>query len=417
MGALIERYRQVRALSLALTAGLTDEDQCLQSMADASPTKWHLAHTTWFFETFVLEPHEPEFAPHHPRYRYLFNSYYNTVGEQLPRPRRGLLSRPAVAEVRRYREAVDRRIEALLASSSGSAVARILEIGLNHEQQHQELLVTDIKHALAQNPLAPALVDPPLASSTAAAPESPAPFVTFEGGEHEIGHAGEGFCFDNERPRHTVLLRPFALASRPVTWGEYVQFMADGGYDDPALWLSDGWSWAQTEGARAPLYVQKDAASDARSYTLAGVRELDPAEPATHLSFYEADAFARWAGKRLPTEAEWEVAAAVTRAGEGGADLLDADRLHPRPVGGGDGIRGLIGGVWEWTASPYVGYPGYRPPAGAVGEYNGKFMCNQLVLRGGSCATPRGHVRISYRNFFPPDARWQFSGLRLADDP
>ncbi|MDH5672070.1 MAG: ergothioneine biosynthesis protein EgtB [Myxococcales bacterium] len=414
--SLRERFVAVRAVTERLAARLTVEDQCLQSMPDASPTKWHRAHTTWFFETFILERWQPGFRPFDPSFRMLFNSYYNAVGEQYPRPQRGLLSRPGVAEVGEYRRAVDAAIEALLAARGDEPELRsLIEVGLSHEEQHQELLVTDIKHALARSPLRPAIVKSaePLAAAAASPPALE--YCDFEGGAHAIGHDGkaqpQAFHFDNERPRHRVWLEPYHIACRPVSVGEYLQFIADGGYHEPSLWLSDGWAEQRRHDRSAPLYWQLEADGRASSYTLAGQRPLVPSEPACHLSYYEADAFARWAGKRLPTEAEWEVAA------ERGlipvaSDHLDAERLHPRTM-----IRAAHrGGVWEWTMSPYVAYPGYRAPVGAVGEYNGKFMCNQVVLRGGSCASPAGHVRTSYRNFFYPDARWQFSGLRLAGD-
>jgi ergothioneine biosynthesis protein EgtB len=386
------------------------EDYGLQSMPDCSPPKWHIAHTTWFFETFVLADNEPGFRPHHPQFRYLFNSYYEAVGERWPRPARGLLSRPTVAEVYEYRRVVDERMVALLDSLDEQALARletVIELGLNHEQQHQELLLTDLKHAFGLNPLRPAYA--PAADAPPAGAASPLRWEEHAHGVREIGFAESGFAFDNESPRHRQFLEGFAIASRPVTAGEYLAFIEDGGYERPDFWLSDGWTARQRNVWSAPLYWERDAGGWA-VFTLRGLRPLDPAEPVCHVSYYEADAFARWAGARLPTEFEWEVTA---RPRDVRGNLLDARHFHPAPD---DGRGQWFGDVWEWTASPYAAYPGYRPAAGALGEYNGKFMCNQMVLRGGSCATPAGHVRPTYRNFFPPDARWQFSGLRLARD-
>jgi len=400
---LATRYRAVRARTEHLAAPLEPEDYQLQSMPDCSPPKWHLAHTTWFFETFLLAPHEPGHRPHHPRYGYLFNSYYDAVGDRWPRPARGLLSRPTVAEVYAYRRAVDERMLALLHSADEAtfaAFAPVLELGLNHEEQHQELLLTDLKHALGLNPLWPAYA----AAVTTPAVPTPLTWDRHPSEVRRFGHAGPGFAFDNEGPRHRAFVAAFEIASRPVTNGEFLAFVADGGYDRPELWLSDGWAARQRAGWRVPLHWHPD---DRAIFTLHGMRPLDPDEAVCHVSFYEADAYARWAGARLPTEFEWETAAGP-RPVRG--NFLDSGRLHPS--GGGS----IYGDVWVWTASPYVAYPGYRPAAGALGEYNGKFMCNQLVLRGGSCVTPPGHVRPTYRNFFPPDARWQFSGLRLARD-
>ncbi len=401
--ALAARYREVRRLSERLCEPLQVEDYGLQSMPDCSPPKWHLAHTTWFFETFVLADHEPNFQPHHPQFRTLFNSYYEAVGDRWPRPARGLLSRPTVAEVYAYRRAVDERMARVL-ERAASAVAPLVELGLNHEQQHQELLLTDLKHAFGSNPLHPAYMPPGLAAPAAATPQR---WEAHEAGVRSIGFTGAGFAFDNESPRHRTFVESFEIAARPVTAGEFLAFVEDGGYDRPTLWLSDGWAARQRNGWTAPLYWERTA--DGWSiFTLRGARPLDPTEPVCHVSYYEADAFARWAGARLPTEAEWEIA---VRGRDVGGSFLDSGRFHPAPdTGGGQ----FFGDVWEWTASPYTAYPGYRPAAGALGEYNGKFMCNQLVLRGGSCVTPAGHVRPTYRNFFPPDARWQFSGIRLA---
>jgi ergothioneine biosynthesis protein EgtB len=387
-GALARRYRAVRAASLALAEPLSAEDCALQSMPDASPVKWHLAHTSWYFETFALEPALPGYRPFEPEFRVLFNSYYNAVGPQYARPQRGLLTRPALAEVLAYREHVDRHMLALLADGK-HALDEVILLGTHHEQQHQELILTDVKHLLAQNPLAPIYSES--AAHPARADEREMRFVAFPSGVREIGHRGGGFAFDNEGPRHRVFLEPFALASRPVTNREYLAFLDAGGYRDPEPWLSDGWAAVQRGDWEAPLYWQRRG--DAWwTFTLGGLRELALDEPVVHVSFYEADAFARWAGARLPTEMEWEVGAS------------DA------------GLTQLFGDVWQWTRSAYAPYPGYAPPAGALGEYNGKFMSNQIVLRGGSCATPADHVRASYRNFFYPDARWQFSGIRLARD-
>jgi ergothioneine biosynthesis protein EgtB len=405
--ALAARYRVTRARTERLSAPLELEDYQLQSMPDCSPPKWHLAHTAWFFETFVLAPHEPGFRPYEPQFGYLFNSYYDAVGDRWPRPARGLLSRPTVAEVYAYRRAVDERMLALIGSADDRTLATIVpvaEIGLNHEEQHQELLLTDIKHAFGLNPLRPRYAPPgeePRADAT------PAEWEYHAEGVRWVGHDGSGFAFDNEGPRHRAIFAAFEVASRPVNNGEYLCFVEDDGYERPELWLSDGWASRQRAGWSAPLHWQRDGSGFAL-FTLRGMRPLDPAEPVCHLSYYEADAYARWAGARLPTEFEWEIAAGPREAS---GNFLDSGRLHPANSG-----NSFYGDVWVWTASPYVAYPGYRPATGALGEYNGKFMCNQMVLRGGSCATPAGHVRPTYRNFFPPDARWQFSGLRLAKD-
>jgi ergothioneine biosynthesis protein EgtB len=410
-----ERYAAVRRLTEALAAPLSPEDQTLQSMPDASPTKWHRAHTTWFFETFVLQPHAATYRPFHPAYGYLFNSYYETVGPRHPRPARGLLSRPSKAEIAAYRVHVDAAMERLIATAPEPLLHEflpLLELGLNHEEQHQELILMDIKHALSLNPLQPAYAAPRPAERRAAPAVS---FVAVAGGLCEIGHAGTDFAFDNEAPRHKVFVAPFRLASRLVSCEEYAGFIADGGYRRPELWLSEGWATVQRDAWTAPLYWQfEDGAWSL--FTLHGRRSLDGAEPVCHVSYFEADAFARWAGRRLPTEAEWEVAAAragVTLAG----NLLDRGIYHPVAAHAEDGpLAQMIGVVWEWTQSPYMAYPGFRPSAGAVGEYNGKFMVNQMVLRGGAAVTPAGHVRISYRNFFPAAARWAFGGIRLAED-
>lgn len=410
--ALLARYRTVRGQTEDLCATLEPEDFVLQAMPDASPTKWHLAHTTWFFETFVLAELRPDYRHALKDANYLFNSYYNAVGERIARDRRGMLSRPTVAEVQGYRAEVDRRMEDALASASGDALRRVertVTLGFNHEQQHQELLLTDIKAAFGANPIRPAFREgaPPPVSTPPALQR-----IDAEGGICSLGHRGQGFAFDNELPRHRVYLEPFALDSRLATNAEYLAFLDDGGYDRPEFWLSDGWAARTARNWTAPLYWER-VRSEWMTFTLWGLRPVAEAEPVVHLSFYEADAFARWSGARLPTEAEWETVAADVRV-EG--NLLESGRFHPcaSPGTGGGQPAQLYGDVWEWTASPYVAYPGYRPATGALGEYNGKFMCNQMVLRGGSCATPSSHVRATYRNFFPPDARWQFSGARLA---
>ena len=430
--ALTRRFEDVRAQTLQLVAPLSEADCQVQSMPDASPAKWHLAHTTWFFETFLLERFEPGFEPFDPAFRVLFNSYYQGVGDQHPRPQRGLITRPGLAEVKAYRARVDQQIAALLARHHDEAtrteLGTLLDLGLQHEQQHQELLLTDIKHLLSCNPTHP--VYHPQWPLAAVAPQ-PLRWCAFDGGVTEIGHDGRGFAFDNETPRHRTLLQPYALASRLVTHGEWLDFMSDGGYTDPRWWMAAGWDWVRAQRIEAPLYWQRqgDPAQHGgwTNFTLHGRVPIDPHTPVVHISWFEADAYARWRGAqddlpiRLPTEAEWEHAAHSLGApwAEGG-NFLESQALHPMPLARNEppdrGPRQMGGDVWEWTASPYTAYPGYRPWAGAVGEYNGKFMVNQMVLRGGSCATPRDHIRPSYRNFFPTDARWQFSGLRLAKD-
>ncbi|HUY21752.1 MAG TPA: ergothioneine biosynthesis protein EgtB [Acidimicrobiales bacterium] len=402
---LAARYRQVRDVTEELAGPLSPEDQTVQSMPDVSPTKWHRAHTSWFFETFLLEPQLHDYRPFHPAYAYLFNSYYEGVGARYPRPRRGVVSRPGVAEVAEYRAHVDEAMAHLLGEDRAPEVDDLVDLGLHHEQQHQELLLMDIKHVLSCNPLQPAY-----ATVTVGPPRSarPAAWIEHPGGLTDVGHTGDGFGFDNEFPRHTTHLQPFALADRPITCGEWLAFMDDDGYHRPDLWLSDGWATAQAEGWDAPLYWFR-VVDDWWLFTLGGPQLVDPAEPVCHVSYYEADAFARWAGGRLPTEAEWEVVAS-RHAPEG--NFLDRSVLHPRPTGG----PSLFGDVWQWTSSAYSPYPGFRPAKGAVGEYNGKFMVNQYVLRGGCCVTPWDHIRTTYRNFFPPSARWPFAGLRLARD-
>jgi len=416
IAAVIDRFESVRRDSESLAARLTAEDQAIQSMPDVSPTKWHLAHTTWFFETFILARLDPAYRIFDPAFAYLFNSYYEAVGPRHPRPQRGLLSRPTVDVVGAYRDHVTAAMSRFIAQAGAEAwgeAAPLVELGLHHEQQHQELMLMDIKHVFSVNPLEPAYQAPqPIAAAAAAVP----PRVEFAGGLVEIGHDGPAFAFDNETPRHKVWLEPFALAARPVSCGEYREFIADGGYDRAEFWLSDGWATVQEQAWRAPLYWRCDD-GEWSLFTLSGRRRLQPDEPVCHVSFYEADAFAKWTGKRLPTEAEWEAAAVgLPVAG----NFADRNLYHPAPDAGppsnGLGLRQMFGDVWEWTASPYSAYPRFRAAAGAVGEYNGKFMCNQLVLRGGAAVTPAGHVRPTYRNFFPPAARWAFGGLRLAED-
>jgi len=407
--ALARAYDAVRAQTEALAAPLSPEDCALQSMPDASPVKWHLAHTTWFFETFVLGE-RPGFRAFDPAFRVLFNSYYVGVGDRHPRPERGLLSRPDLSTVRSYRAHVDAAMRALLARDAGGDAAARIELGLNHEQQHQELILTDLKHLFSRNPAAPVY-----RAGWPLAPVRPrrAEWIGYDGGLDEFGQAGDGFAFDNERPRHRVYVEPFALASRPVTHGEFAAFVDDGGYRRPELWLSAGWDVVAARGWTAPLYWEREDHAWT-TFTLHGRAAIDAHTPMCHLSFFEADAYARWAGARLPTEFEWELAARDLPV-EG--NLLESGALHPMPLDGDTppGIPAqLYGDVWEWTRSDYGPYPGYAPAEGALGEYNGKFMAGQYVLRGGSCATPRSHLRATYRNFFPPDARWQFSGLRLA---
>jgi ergothioneine biosynthesis protein EgtB len=412
--AAAARFAEVRATSLALAEGLSEADQTVQSMPDASPTKWHLAHTTWFFETFVLAPNQPGYKPYDPRFGYLFNSYYEQAGPRHPRPQRGLLTRPSAAEIVSYRHHVDDAMGAFLTGTEiAPALADLIELGLHHEQQHQELLLTDILHMLAQNPLRPAYRQ--AITSTSSRRARGPDWRSYDGGIFSIGSAGEGFAFDCERPRHEVLVQPFRLATRAVTNREWQEFMADGGYCSATLWLSDGWATVNREGWQAPLYwEQRDGAW--WSMTLHGLRPVDEGAPVCHVSYFEADAFARWAGKRLPTEAEWEIAAASRPVA---GNTLGRGALRPLPAAdvGADGQPvQMFGDVWEWTSSGYGAYPGFRTAEGAVGEYNGKFMCGQYVLRGGSCATPEGHIRRTYRNFFYPHQRWQFMGLRLAED-
>jgi ergothioneine biosynthesis protein EgtB len=401
---LTQRFLDVRATTDKLSSRLSAEDQTPQSMPDASPAKWHRAHTTWFFEEFLLRP-DPSYTEYDPSYRYLFNSYYEAVGPRHPRPQRGLVTRPGVADIARYREYVqDALIRALEAGRLDEKAQELVELGCNHEQQHQELLLMDIKHLFSTQSFAPVYVERPLDEHTL--PSMPQAWRSVSGGVVEIGHDGHGFAFDNEGPRHRVLLEDFVIAERAVTVGEWLEFMADGGYRRADLWLSDGWACVQREGWDAPAYWNEDDGTWTM-FTLCGRRPVVPSEPACHVSFYEADAFARWAGARLPTEFEWE--AAARQRPELRGQLLDPDRVHPGVAG-----SAMVGDVWEWTASAYLPYPRFEPAGGAVGEYNGKFMCDQHVLRGACAATPIGHERLTYRNFFPAYARWAFSGLRLA---
>ena len=406
---LAARFAAVRDCTLALAAPLGDEDCCAQSMADASPVKWHLAHTTWFFETFVLEKYQKNFRPFQPAFRVLFNSYNNGVGDKHPRPQRGMLTRPPLALVREYRADVGARMtDAIAGHAQDPAFRELVELGMNHEQQHQELILTDLKHLLSLNPLAPVYR---ASRAGAVSPHPPLAWIKFEGGIIDIGAVPGTFCFDNELPRHRQYLNAYALGSRLTTNGEFLAFIEGGGYRDAGLWLSEGWDWVRSRDIEHPLYWSQEG--DIWSeFTLAGTRTLDPGLPVSHVSYFEADAYARWAGARLPTEAEWEHAAATHRIS---GNFADDGPLHPF-ASAQDGLAQLFGGVWEWTQSAYAPYPGYRPAPGAIGEYNGKFMVNQYVLRGGSCATPAGHIRASYRNFFPATARWQFSGIRLAKD-
>jgi ergothioneine biosynthesis protein EgtB len=402
----IAAYETVRRTTERLCAPLATEDYVVQAMPDVSPAKWHLAHTTWFFETFLLKRSLSGYQPLDPRYHFLFNSYYNAVSPQHARPARGHLSRPTVDEIYAYRAHVDKAMVALV-GGGGREIDALVALGLHHEQQHQELLLTDIKYNLAVNPLRPAYL--PLDIPRASAPGSPQWIE--RAGAVMVGNDGDGFAFDNERPRHPCHLAPYRLASRLVTSGEYLGFMEAGGYGDPALWLSDGWNTVQAAGWQAPLYWERrDGAW--WTYTLAGPRPVDAHAPVAHVSYYEADAFARWAGRRLPTEQEWEHAAEALPVR---GNLQERAVFEPLGADGG-GLTQVFGDVWEWTQSAYLPYPGFRPLGGDVGEYNGKFMVNQMVLRGGSCATPASHIRATYRNFFPPHARWQFSGIRLAED-
>ncbi len=411
----VERYKSVRNFTEHLCEPLVSEDYVIQSMPDVSPTKWHLAHVSWFFETFLLFPAVPDYKSLHPKYAYLFNSYYNTLGERHSRPKRGLISRPTVEETYAYRRYVDERVLELLEKLDERRLAEfapIITLGLHHEQQHQELIVTDVKHVLSGDPLYPIYrAREPVSVSSV----PPVEWVSFPEGIYWIGHEGDGFAFDNEGPRHRQFVQSFQLASRLVTNGEYLAFMEDSGYENPLLWLSEGWATVQQEEWKAPLYWEK---RDGRWWmmTLSGLREVDPAEPVCHVSYFEADAYARWADARLPTEAEWEVAAQDVPI-EG--NFVESGLYHPAPLNASstDGkLAQMYGDVWEWTQSSYAPYPNFKPGPGAIGEYNGKFMCNQYVLRGGSCATSLSHIRSTYRNFFPSNAQWQFMGIRLAKE-
>jgi ergothioneine biosynthesis protein EgtB len=408
---LLQRYGEVRQTTERLAAPLSAEDQTVQTVPEVSPTKWHRAHVTWFFETFVLGQYATGYVPFHPAYAYIFNSYYEAVGARHPRPERGLLSRPGISEIAQYRAHVDAAMSSLLAGPAQPGLSELVTLGLHHEQQHQELLLMDIKHVLSKNPLHPAYVATESPGAGIAPPK--AGWIEHNGGEVEIGHSGRGFGFDNEFPRHTVYLTPFALADRPVTCGEWLEFMEADGYARPEFWLSDGWAVVNAERWQAPLYWFRDPerADGWLQFTLGGVHPVDPDEPICHVSYYEADAFAHWTGLRLPTEGEWETVGADVGEGD---NFLSGDPAHPRPA---LSDNAMFGDVWEWTSSAYSPYPGFRAAPGAVGEYNGKFMVSQYVLRGGSCATPSGHLRPTYRNFFPPGSRWAFSGVRLARDP
>ena len=416
MTPLLEQYRAVRSFTEKICVPLQPEDYVIQSMPDASPAKWHLAHTSWFFETFLLKPHQASYNSPHPQYDFLFNSYYNTIGERHCRPKRGLISRPTVEDTYAYRAYVDTHMATLLSEADAETLATIeplLTLGLHHEQQHQELMVTDLKHLFFDNPLCPVYLprrDPPVA------PVSALEWIGFPEGLREIGWDGSAFAFDNELPRHKEYLPAFALGSRLVTNGEYREFIEAGGYERPEFWLSEGWNVAQSAGWSAPL-CWWNRKGEWLEFTLAGMEPLRQDVPVCHVSLFEADAYARWAGARLATEAEWETASAtVPLCG----NFAESGRFHPAPLNTADEHSGqlsqMFGDLWEWTRSQYTPYPGYAPPPGALGEYNGKFMCNQFVLRGGSCATSHSHMRPTYRNFFPPDARWQFTGIRLAKD-
>jgi ergothioneine biosynthesis protein EgtB len=413
---LIERFRQVRDFSTRLCRGLQPEDCVVQSMPDVSPTKWHLAHTTWFFETFVVKVWIQRYRSEVPQYAYLFNSYYNAAGDMHRRDLRGLISRPTVQETYVYRQSIDECVVGLLKDADEKLLGEIepvMILGINHEQQHQELLITDIKHVFAQNPLYPVFEQ--TEREVVHSKVAPLHFIDFDEATIEIGHEGDSFSYDNEGPRHRALVGAFALANRPITNGEYLNFIEAGGYRRSEFWLSLGWATVQEQRWQAPLYwVKRDG--EWWNFTLSGFRPVEPSEPVTHVSYFEADAYANWDGARLPTEFEWERASADVPI-EG--NFVDTQRFHPAPApqGNGGGLQQMFGDVWEWTRSSYSPYPGYRAAPGALGEYNGKFMCNQYVLRGGSCATSLDHIRPTYRNFFQPEKRWQFTGIRLARDP
>jgi len=415
--SLTQFYKTVREFSQTLAEPLEIEDYVVQSMPDVSPTKWHLAHTSWFFETFVLSKAIREYKSPNPQYAYLFNSYYVQAGERHLRPKRGFISRPTVEETYNYRNHVDESMLQFMHSANKKEwkeLSAVIEIGIHHEQQHQELIVTDIKHVLSENPLNPRYVSKKKPGRTTDKPQE-LKWVSFEGGVRNIGNEGEGFGYDNEYPPHKVYVNPYKLGSRLVTNAQYMEFIEDGGYETPEIWLSEGWVTVEINNWKAPLYWQK-INGEWMQFTLTGLRKVEPDEPLTHVSYFEADAFARWAGSRLPTEAEWEVAAASVPI-EG--NFVDNMNFHPAPLdksSNGHPLKQMFGDVWEWTQSAYSAYPGYKVPPGALGEYNGKFMCNQMVLKGGSCATSKSHIRKTYRNFFPTDARWQFMGIRLAKD-
>lgn len=433
--SLVQDFQKIRATTIELCAPLSAEDCMIQTMPDVSPPKWHLAHTTWFFETFLLKKFNPQYQVFHPEFNYLFNSYYKGVGAHYPRAKRGLVSRPSLDEVLAYREQIETEMLKLLQSdlpeSTLVQIKALTTLGLHHEQQHQELLLTDLKHILLTQPLCP--VYQTSATQLTKTTNDKAPPLTwqnFSEGNYDIGHDNKSdqnvFAFDNESPRHRVWLQSFALSERLITNGEYLAFLQDGAYQNPLLWLSDGWDWVLQNEARAPLYWEQDSKQKEIWWqrSLSGRRHLILAAPVCHLNYFEAEAFARWAGKRLPTEAEWEVAASsISTKKQGLSDnfsdnlignFLEAKNFHPLPAATNDATRQLFGDVWEWTSSPYTPYPGFQPAPGAVGEYNGKFMCNQMVLKGGSCFTPQNHLRLSYRNFFPPTSQWQMTGLRLA---
>jgi len=414
--SLIKFYKTVREFSHTLAEPLEIEDFVVQSMPEVSPTKWHLAHTSWFFETFVLSKAIQEYKSPNPQYAYLFNSYYVQAGERHLRPKRGLISRPTVEETYSYRNHVDESMLQFMENANDKEwreFSSVIEIGIHHEQQHQELIVTDIKHVLSENPLNPEYINKQNKGRSSHKPED-IEWISFEGGVCNIGNEGEGFGYDNEYPLHKVYLNPYKLGSRLVTNAEYMEFINDRGYETPEIWLSEGWATVETNNWKAPLYWQQ-LSGEWMQYTLAGLRKVEPNEPLTHVSYFEADAYARWAGSRLPTEAEWEVAADSVPI-EG--NFVDNMNFHPVPLEKSNGLplKQMFGDVWEWTQSSYSAYPGYRTPPGALGEYNGKFMCNQMVLRGGSCATSKSHIRKTYRNFFAANARWQFMGIRLAKD-
>jgi ergothioneine biosynthesis protein EgtB len=430
--SLSHHYQRVRQQSLKLCGDLEIEDFELQAEAFVSPTKWHLAHTSWFFETFILK-NTPDYQVFHPQFEYLFNSYYNAVGKQFPRDKRGLMSRPTVQEVKAYRQYVDQKLMSLLKVDKDLSAEQmeLIILGLNHEQQHQELMLTDLKYNLSFNPLYPIYAKAKFPKGQAPDSEQndaiePLEFIEFGGGIYNFGRKGTGFRFDNETPRHQSLVNDFRLANRLITNTEFCQFIDAGGYQDPQYWLADGWSWVQQNNVTGPLYWQSESEQDSDSssaqryeFRLTGYGQLHPQQPVTHVSFYEADAYARWAGKRLPSEYEWEVA---SKKREIKGTFVESQSFHPLMIKQSgedypdDGMKQLFGDCWQWTQSSYAPYPGFKTPAGAVGEYNGKFMCNQMVLRGGSCMTPKDHLRTTYRNFFYPQDRWQFTGIRLAED-